>query len=79
MVTPADSLAAAGPQVAEAKAQFSSLQAWEPLLGAWERICAGDPNRAERHGAQRLPPRSAVVVVRLGRPHACGFHFRCRS
>jgi uncharacterized membrane protein YhfC len=40
MVAPADSIAAAGPQVAEAKSQFSSVLAWEPLLGAWERVCA---------------------------------------
>lgn len=37
---PPDSIAAAGPQVAETKAQFAGLQGWEPLLGAWERICA---------------------------------------
>jgi uncharacterized membrane protein YhfC len=40
MVMPAESLAAAGPQVAEAKAQFANVAAWEPLLGAWERLCA---------------------------------------
>ncbi|MFZ1934486.1 MAG: YhfC family glutamic-type intramembrane protease [Thermoguttaceae bacterium] len=37
---PADSIAAAGPQVAQAKAQYAGLHGWEPLLGAWERVCA---------------------------------------
>jgi uncharacterized membrane protein YhfC len=40
MLMSAESLAAAGPQVAQAKAQFAAVAAWEPLLGAWERLCA---------------------------------------
>jgi uncharacterized membrane protein YhfC len=39
-VMPAESLGAAAEQVAQAKTQFANVASWEPLLGAWERICA---------------------------------------
>jgi len=43
-VMPAETLASLGPdqlrQVEEARAKFAGLAGWEPLLGAWERLCA---------------------------------------
>ena len=77
---PADSIAAAGPQVAQAKtgclrASRAGSRCWGP--GSASRH--GDPNRVERYGIQRLPPRSAVVVARPVDPHAGRFHVRRRD